>query len=51
MGDGIVIAMRHFYKNIVVLFDGETWNNGNVFVGVKLKDHESRKVQARREHF
>ena len=34
MGDGIVTAMRLFYKNIVVLDGGKTWNNGNVFVGV-----------------
>jgi len=34
MGDGIVTAMRLFYKNIVLLFDGKTWNNGNVFAGV-----------------
>jgi len=34
MGDGIVTALRLFYKNIVVLKDGKTWNNGNVFVGV-----------------
>jgi hypothetical protein len=34
MGDGIVTAMRLFYKNIVVLYDGKTYNNGNVFVGV-----------------
>ena len=34
MGDSIVTTMRLFYKNIVVLRDGKTWNNGNVFVGV-----------------
>jgi len=43
--------MRLFYKNIVFLNDGKTWNNGNVFAGVQLIDHESRKIQAKREHF
>jgi len=51
MGDGIVTEMRLFYKNISVLKYGKTWNNGNVFAGVQLKDHESRKVQAKREYF
>jgi len=52
IGDGIVTAIRIFYKNIVLLDKrGKTWNNGNVFAGVQLKDHESRKVQAKREHF
>ena len=34
MGDGIVTAMRLFYKNIVLLDGDKTWNNGNVFAGV-----------------
>jgi hypothetical protein len=52
MDDGIVTTMRLFYKNIVVLDEsGKTRNNGNVFAGVQLKDHESRKIQAKREHF
>ena len=34
MGDGVVTAMRLFYKNIVLLYGGKTWNNGNVFAGV-----------------
>ena len=34
MGDGIVTAMRLYYKNIFVLNGGETYNNGNVFAGV-----------------
>ena len=34
LDDGIVTSMRLFYKNIVFLIDGKTWNNGNVFVGV-----------------
>jgi hypothetical protein len=34
MDEGIITAIRLFYKNIVVLDGGKTWNNGNVFVGV-----------------
>ena len=35
MDDGIITAMRLFYKNIVLLdYSGKTWNNGNVFAGV-----------------
>ena len=34
MNDGIVTSMRLFYKNIVLPFDGKTYNNGDVFAGV-----------------
>jgi len=52
MDDGIVTTMRLFYKNIVLPNKyGKTYNIGNVFAGVKFKDHESRTLQAEREHF
>jgi len=51
MGDGIVTTMKLFYKNIVVHDKvGKTFDNGNVFAGIQLKDHESRKVQTKKKH-